>query len=306
MKKKALSLALALAMCLSLTVPAFAAEPFVWDDQEVCRITNVTYVQEDWDGLGAGQPLTCNAPVEVTLLRQVDVTVERRVWDESGEECERFPVAEIPDGEYSAGFSFQLKEPGEYAIGFGWEIGGDFANTGYTIEVVAENKPTDPEPTTPPAETIPASGTAKASTQTVTVDGKSVEFQMYALVDENGNGTNYIKLRDMAYVLNGTKAQFSVGYDNATKSISVASGAYEASGAEMTTPYSGDRTYTGGTQTIQVNGEAVDMTAITLLDDAGGGYNYFKLRDLGKALGFNVGWSKDAGVFIESDKPYAE
>ena len=36
------------------------------------------------------------------------------------------------------------------------------------------------------------------------------------------------------------------------------------------------------------------------------GNNYFKLRDLGKALGFNVGWSKEAGVFIESDKPYAE
>ena len=147
---------------------------------------------------------------------------------------------------------------------------------------------------------------ARASTQSVEVDGTPVEFQMYALVDENGNGTNYIKLRDMAYVLNGTKAQFSVGYDNATKTISVAGGAYEANGAEMTTPYSGDRTYTRGTQTIQVNGEAVDMTAITLLDDAGGGYNYFKLRDLGKALGFNVGWSKEAGVFIESDKPYAE
>ena len=168
-------------------------------------------------------------------------------------------------------------------------------------------QPTDPEPTTPPAETIPASGTAKASTQTVTVDGKAVEFQMYALVDENGNGTNYIKLRDMAQVLNGTKAQFSVGYDNASKSISVATGeAYTSTGSEMTTPFSGDRAYTGGSQSIQVDGEATEMTAITLLDDAGGGYNYFKLRDLGKALGFNVGWSKEAGVFIESDKPYAE
>ena len=39
----------------------------------------------------------------------------------------------------------------------------------------------------------------------------------------------------------------------------------------MTTPYSGDRAYTGGTQTIQVNGEAVDMTAITLLDEYRGG-----------------------------------
>ena len=166
---------------------------------------------------------------------------------------------------------------------------------------------TQPSQPTPPADTIPASGTAKASTQTVTVDGKAVEFQMYALVDENGNGTNYIKLRDMAQVLNGTKAQFSVGYDNASKSISVATGeAYTSTGSEMTTPFSGDRAYTGGSQSIQVDGEATEMTAITLLDDAGGGYNYFKLRDLGKALGFNVGWSKEAGVFIESDKPYAE
>ena len=82
--------------------------------------------------------------------------------------------------------------------------------------------------------------------------------------------------------------------------------AYEAAGSEMKTPFSGDRSYTGGAQAVQVNGKAVDMTAITLLDDAGGGYNYFKLRDLGKALGFNVGWSKEAGVFIETDKPYAE
>ena len=57
----------------------------------------------------------------------------------------------------------------------------------------------------------PAEDVAHASAQTVTVDGKPVEFQMYALKDANGNDTNYIKLRDMAYVLNGTKAQFSVG-----------------------------------------------------------------------------------------------
>ena len=152
-------------------------------------------------------------------------------------------------------------------------------------------------------ENIPASGTAVASTQTVTVDGKKVEFQMYALVDENGNGTNYIKLRDMAQVLNGTKAQFSVGYDG---TISLTTGqAYTSTGTEMTTPFSGDRSYTGGARTVKINGSNVDMTAITLLDNAGGGYNYFKLRDLGKALGFNVGYSNERGVFIESDKPYA-
>ena len=171
------------------------------------------------------------------------------------------------------------------------------------------DQPSTPEqPTTPTnpgvtVEDIPASGTAKASTQTVTVDGKKVEFQMYALVDENGNGTNYIKLRDMAQVLNGTEAQFSVGYDG---TISLTTGqVYTSTGTEMTTPFSGDRSYTGGAQTVKINGSNVDMTAITLLDDAGGGYNYFKLRDLGMALGFNVGYSNERGVYIETDKPYA-
>ena len=54
-----------------------------------------------------------------------------------------------------------------------------------------------------------AGGTAYASTQAVEVDGKKVEFQMYALKDNAGNPTNYVKLRDVAHVLNGTKAQFS-------------------------------------------------------------------------------------------------
>lgn len=43
----------------------------------------------------------------------------------------------------------------------------------------------------------PASDTACAGTQTVTVGGKSVEFQTYALKNASGNLTNYIKLRDL-------------------------------------------------------------------------------------------------------------
>ena len=145
---------------------------------------------------------------------------------------------------------------------------------------------------------------ARASTQSVEVDGTPVEFQMYALVDENGGLTNYVKLRDVAHVLNSTPAKFSVGYDG---TISIVIGeTYTGNGSEMTTPYSGDRAYTGGAQTVKINGADVAMTAITLTDDAGGAYNYFKLRDLGKTLGFNVGYSNEQGVFIESDKPYAE
>ena len=47
-------------------------------------------------------------------------------------------------------------------------------------------------------------GTAYASTQTVLVDGSAVIFQAYALKDAYGNDTNYVKLRDVAQILNGT------------------------------------------------------------------------------------------------------
>ncbi len=52
---------------------------------------------------------------------------------------------------------------------------------------------------------------------------------------------------------------------------------YEQNGSELTTPFTGDN---------------------------GGGYTYYQLRDLGRALGFNVGWSANKGVFLETTKPY--
>ncbi len=146
-----------------------------------------------------------------------------------------------------------------------------------------------------------AGGTAYASTQAVEVDGKKIEFQMYALKDASGNGTNYVKLRDVAHVLNGTGAQFSVGYDNVSKSIAVTTGAaYADTGTEMTTPYSGDRAYQTGSGAVLVDGAPASLDAIVLTDDAGGGYTYFKLRDLGSALGFQVDWTADRGVIIET------
>ena len=148
---------------------------------------------------------------------------------------------------------------------------------------------------------VPASaagGTAYASTQSVEVDGKSVQFQMYALKDAAGNGTNYVKLRDVAHVLNGTPAQFAVGYDG---SIAITTGQpYADTGTEMTTPYSGDRAYQTGSGSVLVDGKAVTLDAIVLTDDNGGGYTYFKLRDLGSALGFTVDWSAQHGVTVST------
>lgn len=153
-----------------------------------------------------------------------------------------------------------------------------------------------------PAKPEQPAKVAYPSTHTVTIDGKQVEFQMYALKDQSGNDTNYIKLRDLADILNGSAAQFEVDWNGqvaiTTKTV------YKPDGSEHSTPFSGQRAYKEATAQTLVDGAAKDLAAFILTDDNGGGYTYYQLRDLGKALGFNVGWSTDKGIFVETDRPY--
>lgn len=139
--------------------------------------------------------------------------------------------------------------------------------------------------------------TAYPATQTVDVDGKVVEFQCYALKEGNGL-TNYIKLRDVASVLNGSAAQFEVGYYGA---VNIATGwAYTPNGSENATPFTGQRECLPTVQQVNIDGTLTNLEAFTLTDDAGGGYTYYKLRDLGNALGFKVDWTAQRGIFIET------
>ncbi len=146
--------------------------------------------------------------------------------------------------------------------------------------------------------------TAYASTQSVNIDGKAVTFQMYALKNEAGNLTNYVKVRDLAAALDGTKAQFNVGWNGAVN-IETGKPYTTRNGQEGKTPYSGDRAYQKNSAVTNVNGAAADLQAFVLTDDNGGQSTYYKLRDLGRALGFNVGWNAK-GVFLETDKPYTD
>ena len=55
-------------------------------------------------------------------------------------------------------------------------------------------------------------------------------------------------------------------------------------------------------QKIYVDGQQVQMEAYGI-----NGHNYVKLRDIGKAVGFNVSWDAVAKcVVVESDKPYSD
>ena len=96
------------------------------------------------------------------------------------------------------------------------------ANIHYSGSTPSSSVPTSSESSATP--TTPAVPTAYATSYSILVDGQTVAFDAYALRDENGNDTNYLKLRDVAHVLNGSAAQFNVGWDSASGSISITTG----------------------------------------------------------------------------------
>lgn len=133
---------------------------------------------------------------------------------------------------------------------------------------------------TPSTPAKPAGPSANPTNSKVLVNGKEVAFDAYTI-----DGSNYFKLRDLAFVLNGTEKQFEVGWDNASKTITLTSGsAYTANGSEMAKG-SGAQSASVSASKLLIDGKEVSLTAYTI-----GGNNYFKLRDIGQAFDFGIGW----------------
>ncbi len=118
------------------------------------------------------------------------------------------------------------------------------------------------------------------SPQNLTVNGVRKNVEKY-----NIDGYNYFKLRDIAYLLNGTPAQFSVEWDAENNAARIVSGQpYTANGSELVIGADRSATAVRSPQTIVIDGEVrSDLAAFNLA-----GNNFFKLRDLGEALGFQV------------------
>lgn len=145
---------------------------------------------------------------------------------------------------------------------------------------------------------------AYASQSDIYVDGKKISFDAYALRDAAGNATNYLKLRDVAWALNGSAAQFNVGWEKGTITLTTGAAYTSANGSEMKRPFSGDQLYQVSTNHILVDGRAMQISAILLTAADGSGHTYVKLRDLGTALGFSVDWDAATGtVQIGTNEP---
>ena len=122
-------------------------------------------------------------------------------------------------------------------------------------------------------ETINATKTSS----TVLVNNKEIQFEAYNIQDNN-----YFKLRDVAKALNGSDKQFEVAWDGNKNVINII----------KNTPY----TITGGE--LQVNITVNNSNSKVYIDDSEvniqayniNGNNYFKLRELGSLIDFDVDW----------------
>lgn len=146
-----------------------------------------------------------------------------------------------------------------------------------------------------------ASMSVKPSTHAVKVDGVSVSPQGYYISGINGDpdGNNYYKLRDIAYLLNGTGSQFNVTWDGENNRILLTDGdAYQPDGNEMQDAASTVvEKVSENKSVILLDGKQLSITGYRI-----NGNNYFKLRDLGTALGFDVDFDgATKTVLIESD-----
>jgi hypothetical protein len=153
------------------------------------------------------------------------------------------------------------------------------------------NSRTQPNTTAPAAANEPVK--AVVSPQKLTVNSAECKAEAY-----NIGGYNYFKLRDLATLLNGTNSQFGVVYDSARRTVVIVTGsAYTPVGGELATGKDNSASVVKSTQSVEINGKTVELTAYNL-----GGSNFFKLRDLADALGFDVDYDQTTNTAVVTSR----
>ncbi len=126
---------------------------------------------------------------------------------------------------------------------------------------------------------IAASSAAHPAVMTVLLNGMQVKPVGY-----NINGNNYYKLRDIAQLLSGSTAQFGVDWSRETRTIQLVPGtSYTPVGGELGAIPTKKSTAKASTERVEIDHQDANLTAYNV-----DGNNYFKLVDLGSALGFSV------------------
>ena len=132
------------------------------------------------------------------------------------------------------------------------------------------------------------------SSQKFTVNGDEVHIRAYII-----NGKNYLRLRDVAAALKGTKAQFQVDYDKEKNLVMIETNKpYED--LSNTKIYSSQKKLWATMKDMDIlfNGKERKLKSAFIIDT-----NYIELRDLAKLMGFAVSYDAPTKtVAITSDK----
>ena len=133
------------------------------------------------------------------------------------------------------------------------------------------------------------------SAHKVVINGKSQAFDAY-----NINGSNYFKLRDMAFALSGTAKQFDTVWDPLLEVINLDPGSpYVEVGGELLPGDGKVKPATMTTATLTLDGTLVFSAAYNI-----NGNNYYKLRDLARLMDFYVGWDPELEIItIDTSRP---
>lgn len=132
------------------------------------------------------------------------------------------------------------------------------------------------------------------SPQGLSVDGVPRDVEKY-----NIDGSNYFKLRDLACLLNGTGSAFSVGWDSLSETVRITTGVpYVPVGGELTVGADRSGTAVLSRQTVLVDGVVRgDLTVYNI-----GGNNFFRLRELAAALGFDVDYDAETDTAVVTSR----
>ena len=134
----------------------------------------------------------------------------------------------------------------------------------------------------------PLAGAAdmQLSSQTLVVNGAAVSCDAW-----NIDGSNYYMLRDLAMLLSGTGSRFSVSYDREKQAVEILRGEdYTPTGSELAPAAEQPEEIWRSVQPVLIDGvEHPELSAWNI-----DGSNYYRLRDLGEALGFFVDYDPEA------------
>lgn len=119
--------------------------------------------------------------------------------------------------------------------------------------------------------------TARPAQASVEIDGARHTLPAYRVNDDS-----YVRLRDIALLLQDTGAQFAVGW--ADGAVTLQKGApYEANGSELAALDKGIRLGLAMTNPVMIDGQPETLPAYNIE-----GSYYFELENLGQALGLQV------------------